>query len=141
MESAIQSVTYKRQIEELQKEVKKLKMDNARLVKKNNRLIKKMRIQTPENITTVIAAMNRYIDNLYSYWQRQPCDDYELEIYNDDMNTVDTYTEILDILSLGSTPDEIVTQLDKYIIGQTDAKKSIAMDVRSRWRNILYDRK
>ncbi len=32
------------------------------------------------------------------------------------------------------TPREIVEQLDTYIIGQTDAKKSVAIALRNRWR-------
>ncbi|HWB52976.1 MAG TPA: ATP-dependent protease ATPase subunit HslU [Tepidisphaeraceae bacterium] len=32
------------------------------------------------------------------------------------------------------TPREIVAELDKYIIGQTDAKKAVAIAVRNRWR-------
>jgi ATP-dependent HslUV protease ATP-binding subunit HslU len=31
-------------------------------------------------------------------------------------------------------PQEIVTELDKYIIGQNDAKKSVAIALRNRWR-------
>ena len=32
------------------------------------------------------------------------------------------------------TPKEIVEYLDKYIIGQDDAKKSVAIALRNRWR-------
>lgn len=32
------------------------------------------------------------------------------------------------------TPRDIVTELDKYIIGQDDAKKSVAIALRNRWR-------
>src|SRR6187402_1566132 len=32
------------------------------------------------------------------------------------------------------TPSEIVTELDKYIIGQHNAKKSVAIALRNRWR-------
>ena len=32
------------------------------------------------------------------------------------------------------TPQEIVTELDKYIIGQNDAKKSVAVALRNRYR-------
>ena len=34
------------------------------------------------------------------------------------------------------TPKEIVGELDKYIIGQDDAKKSVAIAVRNRWRRL-----
>src|SRR5574340_509734 len=32
------------------------------------------------------------------------------------------------------TPREIVSELDKYIIGQKDAKRSVAVALRNRWR-------
>src|SRR3989337_368729 len=32
------------------------------------------------------------------------------------------------------TPREIVSELDKYIIGQKDAKKAVAIALRNRWR-------
>ena len=32
------------------------------------------------------------------------------------------------------TPREIVAELDKYIVGQADAKKSVAIAIRNRWR-------
>ena len=32
------------------------------------------------------------------------------------------------------TPDEIVRELDKYIIGQSDAKRAVAIALRNRWR-------
>ena len=32
------------------------------------------------------------------------------------------------------TPKEIVTELDKYIVGQNDAKRAVAVAVRNRWR-------
>ena len=32
------------------------------------------------------------------------------------------------------TPKEIVRELDKYIIGQQQAKKSVAIALRNRWR-------
>jgi len=32
------------------------------------------------------------------------------------------------------TPRQIVTELDRYIVGQTDAKRSVAIAVRNRWR-------
>ena len=34
----------------------------------------------------------------------------------------------------GLTPEEIVTELDRYIIGQDHAKKSVAIALRNRWR-------
>ena len=35
------------------------------------------------------------------------------------------------------TPKEIVAQLDKYIIGQDEAKKSVAVALRNRYRRSL----
>ncbi|MBI3992923.1 MAG: HslU--HslV peptidase ATPase subunit, partial [Candidatus Lambdaproteobacteria bacterium] len=32
------------------------------------------------------------------------------------------------------TPRQIVAELDKYIIGQEDAKRSVAIALRNRWR-------
>jgi ATP-dependent HslUV protease ATP-binding subunit HslU len=37
------------------------------------------------------------------------------------------------------TPKQIVTELDKYIIGQEKAKKSVAVALRSRYRRNLLD--
>lgn len=41
--------------------------------------------------------------------------------------------ELLDWL-LSLTPSEIVAELDKYIVGQADAKKAVAVALRNRWR-------
>src|SRR2546428_9193524 len=32
------------------------------------------------------------------------------------------------------TPRQIVSELDKYIVGQTDAKRAVAIAIRNRWR-------
>ncbi len=40
----------------------------------------------------------------------------------------------LDAVSKELTPKEIVAELDKYIIGQDQAKKSVAIALRNRWR-------
>ena len=37
------------------------------------------------------------------------------------------------------TPREIVAELDKYIIGQDDAKKNVAIALRNRWRRMRAD--
>ena len=34
------------------------------------------------------------------------------------------------------TPREIVAELDKYIIGQEEAKKNVAIALRNRWRRM-----
>jgi len=37
------------------------------------------------------------------------------------------------------TPKEIVSELDKYIIGQTEAKRAVAIALRTRWRRMQVD--
>ncbi|MBR1648156.1 MAG: ATP-dependent protease ATPase subunit HslU [Alphaproteobacteria bacterium] len=37
------------------------------------------------------------------------------------------------------TPREIVSELDRYIIGQDDAKKAVAIALRNRWRRMLVE--
>ena len=37
------------------------------------------------------------------------------------------------------TPREIVRELDKYIIGQDAAKRSVAIALRNRWRRMQID--
>ena len=37
------------------------------------------------------------------------------------------------------TPQEIVNQLDKYIIGQAEAKRNVAIALRNRWRRMIVD--
>lgn len=37
------------------------------------------------------------------------------------------------------TPGQIVSELDKYIIGQTNAKKAVAIALRNRWRRMRSD--
>ena len=34
------------------------------------------------------------------------------------------------------TPREIVNELDRYIIGQHDAKRAVAIALRNRWRRL-----
>ena len=36
----------------------------------------------------------------------------------------------------GLTPRQIVAELDKYIIGQKDAKRSVSIALRNRWRRL-----
>ena len=38
------------------------------------------------------------------------------------------------------TPRKIVWELDKYIVGQTSAKKSVAIALRNRWRRQQVDK-
>ena len=37
------------------------------------------------------------------------------------------------------TPKQIVAELDKYIIGQNDAKRNVAIALRNRWRRMQLD--
>src|SRR5690554_4842002 len=37
------------------------------------------------------------------------------------------------------TPREIVSELDRFIIGQADAKRSVAIALRNRWRRMQLD--
>jgi ATP-dependent HslUV protease ATP-binding subunit HslU len=40
-------------------------------------------------------------------------------------------------LELNLTPKEIVTELDRYIIGQREAKRAVAIALRNRWRRLM----
>ncbi|MBN4061146.1 AAA family ATPase, partial [bacterium AH-315-I18] len=40
---------------------------------------------------------------------------------------------------LNMTPQQIVVELDKYIIGQDDAKRAVAVAIRNRWRRRKLD--
>src|SRR5436305_14253650 len=37
-------------------------------------------------------------------------------------------------MQLPMTPEEIVSELDKHIVGQDDAKRAVAIALRNRWR-------
>ena len=39
------------------------------------------------------------------------------------------------------TPRQIVAELDKYIIGQQDAKRAVAIALRNRWRRRSEERR
>ena len=43
------------------------------------------------------------------------------------------------ILSNSFTPREIVSELDRFIIGQDDAKRAVAIALRNRWRRQQLD--
>ena len=38
------------------------------------------------------------------------------------------------------TPRQIVAELDRYIIGQEEAKKAVAIALRNRWRRLMVDK-
>ncbi len=44
-------------------------------------------------------------------------------------------------MSQSLTPQQIVTELDKYIVGQDDAKRAVAIALRNRWRRMQVDEK
>jgi ATP-dependent HslUV protease ATP-binding subunit HslU len=46
-----------------------------------------------------------------------------------------------DPLTTAFSPREIVSELDRYIIGQTDAKRAVAIALRNRWRRLQLDDK
>ena len=37
------------------------------------------------------------------------------------------------------SPREIVSELDRFIIGQSDAKRAVAIALRNRWRRLQLD--
>ena len=37
------------------------------------------------------------------------------------------------------TPDRIVAALDRYVVGQRDAKRAVAVAIRNRWRRMQLD--
>ncbi len=48
---------------------------------------------------------------------------------------MDDWTLTPDVMSIKfPTPEEIVAQLDRYVIGQAEAKKAVAIALRNRWR-------
>ena len=40
---------------------------------------------------------------------------------------------------LNMTPSEVVTELDRFIVGQKDAKRAVAVALRNRWRRLQLD--
>ena len=39
------------------------------------------------------------------------------------------------------SPREIVSELDRFIVGQNDAKRAVAIALRNRWRRLQLDDK
>jgi len=39
------------------------------------------------------------------------------------------------------SPREIVSELDRFIVGQNDAKRAVAVALRNRWRRLQLDEK
>src|SRR6201991_5168937 len=48
-------------------------------------------------------------------------------------------TEPTDCIMNDFSPREIVSELDRYIIGQADAKRAVAIALRNRWRRLQLD--
>ena len=44
-------------------------------------------------------------------------------------------------MSSSMTPQEIVSELDRHIVGQADAKRAVAIALRNRWRRQQVDEK
>src|SRR3569832_2124905 len=44
-------------------------------------------------------------------------------------------------MSSSMTPQEIVSELDRHIVGQHDAKRAVAIALRNRWRRQQVDEK
>src|SRR5439155_8843235 len=53
-------------------------------------------------------------------------------IYNNDMSK----RPMVMTIPTTPTPNEIVSELDKHIIGQADAKRAVAVALRNRWRRM-----
>ena len=63
----------------------------------------------------------------------------QAEMKMTDTHNKDNLTEsVLDIPAF--TPREIVSELDRYIIGQSEAKKAVAIALRNRWRRQQLDK-
>src|SRR5438105_10787080 len=55
--------------------------------------------------------------------------------YNNEISE-QTMVDNTSIPSITPTPKEIVSELDKHIIGQADAKRAVAVALRNRWRRM-----
>ena len=44
-------------------------------------------------------------------------------------------------MSASMTPQEIVSELDRHIVGQANAKRAVAIALRNRWRRLQVDEK
>src|SRR5260370_39166257 len=52
-----------------------------------------------------------------------------------------TPAEQPDSLMIAFSPREIVSELDRFIVGQSDAKRAVAIALRNRWRRLQLDEK
>ena len=43
-------------------------------------------------------------------------------------------SRLLDSMANAFTPREVVSELDRFIVGQSDAKRAVAIALRNRWR-------
>eukprot|EP01041_Mallomonas_annulata_P010798 gene10798-22543_t len=50
------------------------------------------------------------------------------------VNTTPNFTTVPNHLALALKPKDVVDQLDKFIVGQADAKRAVAIALRNRWR-------
>lgn len=51
-------------------------------------------------------------------------------------HTIDPIPQVSETIPATPTPREIVSELDKHIIGQADAKRAVAVALRNRWRRM-----
>ncbi len=56
-----------------------------------------------------------------------------------DEDIEETMNEQTESIAAVMTPREIVTELDKHIVGQNDAKRAVAIALRNRWRRLQLD--
>jgi len=63
------------------------------------------------------------------------------QIEDDDQEPEESDIEEDKLEDQNLSPPEIVAQLDRFIIGQTDAKRAVALALRNRWRRKKLDPK
>ena len=65
----------------------------------------------------------------------------DLCIYTNMNHTIETLDEPSTRTTSNMTPQEIVSELDRHIVGQADAKRAVAIALRNRWRRQQVDEK
>ena len=61
----------------------------------------------------------------------------DLCIYTNQNHTIETL--LVTAMKSSMTPQEIVSELDRHIVGQSDAKRAVAIALRNRWRRQQVD--
>jgi ATP-dependent protease Clp ATPase subunit len=75
------------------------------------------------NLRCFLPSPNRYLSTIVAPSPSSPLDSSPLNIQSKSTS-----------LRQAMTPQEVVSYLDNYIIGQKDAKKAVAIAFRNRWR-------